>query len=680
MWWPGAAGWGAGLLFWSLIASSAPTVSVPKGANEVLPWEIWEDLHRLPELHPGNQVLLRGSHCPTGCRFDRHSADDWRYIYVDGEEGVIFEEAGAGAITRIWMTMGAGVSVPLNPDVRLRVYVDGEESPVVDLPLPDLFSGSSPPFLPPLVGQRLDSSGGNFSYVPIAYRDGCRVSLVGADKERIWFQFTFHRLDAPGQVVSFTGSEDLSAWTSLLAIQGTSPWPETSPWESSGVEVGPAEPVTLASRLGPGSLTGLLLDVVPESWTDLELLLTFDGEERVRMPLADFFAIGRGGPLPARSLFVGLDDSGRLYCYFPMPFHESFEVTLRHLGPPDASAVRVEYDVYGTASAPPVSSGLFGAVLSLSEETEIGVDFPLFELEGHGKWVGLFAQLGSVGTASRVYLEGDERVFIDGSLHPSVYGTGVEDFFNGGFYFDLGPFSKALHGSPYTQMVVDGESLTAAYRLMPTDGITFTNGISAGLEVGPTGDVSMRARIVSYFYQRPEAALHRWDVLDLGDPSSRLEHAYSAGGSPTFEVLDSRFEGEPPRALTATGVYRTPGTAEFVLRGHATSTRFRLRRRFDAGFAGQAAEIYVGGELVGRFPAVDVNTDRRWREIDVDLAPVVAEGAPLAVAIVAPPPAGGGDGTFTEFTYELWADGEAEVFADCFESGDLSSWSHAGPL
>ena len=97
-----------------------------------MPWETWEDLHRLAELHDGHQALLRSSRCPDGCRYDRHSAGDWRYLYIDGDEGVIFEETGAGAITRIWMTMGEGLSVPLDPDIRLRVYVDGAARPVVD--------------------------------------------------------------------------------------------------------------------------------------------------------------------------------------------------------------------------------------------------------------------------------------------------------------------------------------------------------------------------------------------------------------------------------------------------------------------------------------------------------------------------------------------------------------------
>ncbi|NJL28888.1 MAG: hypothetical protein HC897_13845 [Thermoanaerobaculia bacterium] len=103
------------------------------------PWEVWRDLHRLAELPAGDQVLLRSSHCLSGCRFDRHSEGDWRFLRLDGEEGVIFEEEGAGAIVRLWMTTGDGTSQPLDPTVRLRVYVDRAQTPVLDLPLPALF-------------------------------------------------------------------------------------------------------------------------------------------------------------------------------------------------------------------------------------------------------------------------------------------------------------------------------------------------------------------------------------------------------------------------------------------------------------------------------------------------------------------------------------------------------------
>ena len=55
------------------------------------PWEVWRDLKKIADLPVRNQVLLRSSYCPDGCRFDRHSDGDTRFLYTDGEEGVIFD-------------------------------------------------------------------------------------------------------------------------------------------------------------------------------------------------------------------------------------------------------------------------------------------------------------------------------------------------------------------------------------------------------------------------------------------------------------------------------------------------------------------------------------------------------------------------------------------------------------
>lgn len=637
------------------------------------------DLHGLAELHDGHQTLLRGSRCPDGCRYDRHSDGDWRYLWVDGDEGVIFEETGAGAITRIWMTMGEGVSVPLDADIRLRIYLDGAATPVVDTALPALFDGSTPPFAPPLVGHRLTSSGGNFSYVPIPYRDGCRVTLVGAHEKRIWYQINFHRLADDDGVETFTGGEDLSALADLLAIQGQDPWPPASGATTTGTaSLAPNEEHGLLAHDGQGSVTALKLRLDPALWPDVELRLTFDGEPAVRMALSDFFALGRVGSLPTRSLLVGLDEEGFLYSYFPMPFFDAAELALFHNG---TSATTVDYEFRLDSAAPSAQSGVFGAVLSNDTATPTGVDFPLLSLIGRGKIVGSFFELGATSGTLRNYLEGDERLFIDGSAHPAVYGTGVEDYFNGGFYFDQGPFSLALHGAPYTDLE-DGAGLplTAAYRLMLTDGITFENHLWAGLEGGPTGNVSMQARAVTYFYRRKPARLFLSDRLDLGNAADRDDHFYQVAGSHTFQELTALFEGEPPASATGTGVYRPPGAATFELRAAPTSTRYRLRRRLDAGLGGQRATILISGVPVGSFPPVDVNQARRWREIDIDLSARVESAEELAITVVAEPgPGGGTENTFSAFRYELWTDLPLRLFADGFESGDLSEWSLASP-
>ncbi len=116
-------------------ALTAGAGTAAAGELAALPWEVWNDPRSLPRLTPAHQVLMRSSHCPDGCRFDRHSMGDSRFIRLDGDEGVIFEEAGAGAITRIWMTQGAaGLSLPLdyisglgNLDERMLVLVDIEK-------------------------------------------------------------------------------------------------------------------------------------------------------------------------------------------------------------------------------------------------------------------------------------------------------------------------------------------------------------------------------------------------------------------------------------------------------------------------------------------------------------------------------------------------------------------------
>ena len=636
----------------SLALAAAGAAAAPSASSQEPPWEVWRDLARLAEIVPGERGLLRSSHCPSGCGQDRHEPGDWRYIRLDGDEGVVFEETGPGAITRIWMTMGEGASQPLDPDIRIRIYVDEAAAPVVDLPLPEMFAGRRAPFLPPLVVDRTLASGGNVSYVPIPYRSGCRVSLLGAHDKKIWFQFSSRRLASPDGVTSFTGREDLSAWTALLSAPGEDPWPPSpSAIVTTGeVRLGPGESATLLDVPGPDSVTALRLEAPARAWALVELQADFDGEARLRLPLADFFAVGAGGRRPTRSLLVGLGKDGALYSWFPMPFFHAARVRLRSLAASGEPPVALSYAIRRAGAAPRPESGLFGAALGVSDATPTGQDFPLLDLEGEGRWVGLFAELGSVGTLSRAYLEGDERVFLDDSRHPQAYGTGVEDLFGGGFYFDAGPFGRALHGSPY-HLLLPGSDVTAAYRLMLTDAVPFARRIHAGLEGGHTGEVSMRARTVAFYYLRRGTGLVERDLFDVALAGSREDHCYSTDGPQTVKPLTGAFEGEPPVPLAGAALYRPPGVAHFVLRG-ATGPRLRIRRRFDAGWAWQRADVFVNGHYAGAFPPSEANSFRRWRETDLDLPG--AEGD-LSVSVVSLPDPISGTVPFTEAAYELWS-------------------------
>jgi len=649
------------------------------------PWAAWPDLSRLATVFDGHQVLLRSSHCPSACRFDRHSSGDGRYLRQEGAEGVIFDQPGAGAITRIWMTSGMGVSMPLDPAVRIRFYFDGEATPTIDLPLPALFDGSVEPFTPPLTATHQTASGGFLSDVPLPFREGCKVTLEGADDYRLWFQFTYHRLASAAGVVTFIGDEDLGEWRQLLSSPGLDPWP-TNPSatiENDVLTLQPGEARTVWNASGQGMITALLLDIPPADRSRVDLRLRFDGEITADLPLSDAFAYGRGGDLPTRSLLVGEDAEGLLYLYFPMPYQSSAGISLTETGAARrGSSVTLTWEVRHLPAAPDPAAGRFGIQRRSVASSTPGEDLPLLKLGGSGKWVGLFADLSAAGDSSRQYLEGDERVYLDASTHPLHYGTGVEDFFSGGFYFDQGPFRRALHGAPYHLLPPSPgeEDVTAAYRLMVADAVPFRNGIRAELETGPIGDIPLRALTVAYYYRRTEPLLEMRDELDLGDPQSRLDHQYQVTGASTDYSLDAKFQDEPPTPLLAEGVRRPPGPASFVLSGVDAGDLVRLRRLLDAGIPGQTADVVIGGRVVATFPPVAENPSRRFEEVDVDLDPTRVGSGQLSVEVVVRDEGPAMPREFTAFRYQLWAGRPPSLlFADGFESGTTGAWQLTVP-
>lgn len=643
----------------SAVVLSAPTAWT-QGQSDCLPWEIWSDLGEIARLRLDHRVVMRSSRCPDGCAYDRHSDGDERFIRRFGDEGVIFELEGAGAITRIWMTQGeSAISHPLDENIRLRLTLDGAVDPVIDLPLPAVF-GAVAPFTAPLAVDREDSSGGNVNYVPMAFRQGCRLSLVGAESARIWFQITGHRLASPDGITSFTGDEDLSEWRALLASPGTDPWADgaTHPTISGATTLGPGEIEVLADLVGPDSLTALRLDVARERWNEVELVLDFDGERCAEMMLADFFAVGRAGSEATRSLLIGAGEPNELYSYFPMPFFRTARVTIR-LAESALEPVDLDFVVRRRGRIPPADSGVFGAQLRVVEMSILGRDSVIAQLRGPGRWVGLFLEAGSIGTQVQLFLEGDERVHADGSRHPALYGTGVEDFFGGGFYYRIDsmvstPFRRALHGMTYDLSDATGRAM-GMYRLMLTDAPVFGASLEVGLEGGPVNQTPVRLRAVSYFYSRPTPPMRRRDLLDLGDPDSRLAHLYAWNGDQQCSDLDGLFEDEPPTRLVAGECTRGEGAASFVLRGLQRAQQVFLRRRFDAAEGDQRATVVVEGATAVPLTFEDANPHRRWRERVTLLERWYGADSELDLSVDVPPPPIPDLIEFSESRWELWA-------------------------
>jgi hypothetical protein len=263
---------------------------------------------------------------------------------------------------------------------------------------------------------------------------------------------------------------------------------------------------------GPDLINGILLRVPRADRDDVDIRLAFDGETRVHMSVADFFAVGTSPDSAPMSLLVGEGPNGDLYCYFPMPFFDRAVIELSRKRRQGRKRVAVEYAVRRMGQTPLPSSGLFGAERSVTEATQPGTGHTVLDQPGRGRWVGLFAELGGIGSASRDYLEGDEMVFIDALERPRIHGTGVEDLFGGGFYFQVdagGPvrFGTAIHGMVHDRRAPDGSMTTEMYRLFLTDAAVWKRRIRAVIEAGPVNRTEMRARTVSYFYSAPSLAV-----------------------------------------------------------------------------------------------------------------------------------------------------------------------------
>lgn len=658
-----------------------------------LPWEIWVSPSQLATLTADDIVLERSSHCLDGCRYDRSNpgpedpADNpypLRWLYRDGDEDVVFDERGPGAVTRFWVTTGFGGSTCIDPAIRVRFYVDGATTPTLDIALAALFDGSTPPFTAPLVADNAQASGGYVSYVPIAYASSLRIALVGADNgglnpctandERLlWFQFQHHRLAHGTAVASFAPGVDFPEWRAFLAHAGDDPWNGMLDAEQQSSTLAPGGTLSLATHAGAGWLRGIRLRLPREAYAAVALRLLIDGATAVEMPLADFFATDVTTTASPRGVLAGEDAIGWLYAWLPMPFRASVDVALV-AGPSLSGPVAIDSALtFDPAVVPDAAAAFFADV---SDTCRPSGDLTLYQKQGAGKIVGVAARYHADGVADLGYLEGDERIYLDGATAPVWYGTGVEDFYNGAFYFDHGAYAQPWSGA--SEVDGDGGGTTAAYRWLMTDALAYASGARLMQEAGfsPMEPVPTCARAVTYAFRAPRADVVVYDAFDVGGAAASA-HAYAPPAGAICSDVSGAFEDEPPTTRVATACSYTSGASAFRFVIADGVPPLRLRRTFDAsaGLPGEiagapAAEIFVNGLAAAAFPPAIANPMRRWQEQEAVLDPAIGAGA-LDIEIVpefttyAP--------LFAESRWALAGAWKDDVFANGFEAAAVAA-------
>lgn len=387
----------------------------------------------------------------------------------------------------------------------------------------------------------------------------------------------------------------------------------------------------------------------------LHLGIRFDGSARpaVSAPLGLFFGTAFGAARVRALLFAVHPGAGLLESFWPMPFAHSATLTLRNAASVPVAIgyrVRVRPDPADAAALASGQEGYFHATYAAQTPTTPGHDYVFLSAGGTGKLVGL--SMGLSTPPGMPYglqnLQGNEQIYLDGNRTPAYLGTGTEDFFQGGWYFQHGPFTLPSQGSPVQVVGPHFSAHLAAYRLFLADALPFYRGLWGGLQVGPLANLSADYSSVAFWYGLPHGSLR--DAQRIS-PAATVPAAGAAALGPLTSVFQGRWNGSPS---TATGV--RAASAAFRLPVSPGNAGVLLRARFDQCPGRQAARVYVDGALVGLWLQPQSDCAERWRESTFLLPAAATHGrSSIAVRLVAtagPWPASGVAPSWSAFGYQ----------------------------
>ncbi len=458
---------------------------------------------------------LCSSFDPTGGnddynRYLRQTADGW---------WVLADLQGPGYISRFWFTGG-------EPSHAVRLYFDNEKTPRIDCSIGE-FCGGTAPFLPPLAAYENYCY---YNYVPLPYARRVIVMVkAGAWQPggwpRLFYQINYNPLSKSTGLSSFTYREAAGAEAALQLVRTS--WSE--PARALADLGGASNAVTL--KLEPGATSGLprikgpamiremrvtphYADLAAPSQRDRLLRdvivrIRWNGSvtDSVAAPLGDFCGcVWRRTPF--RSLFLGAEGDS-LIARLPMPFMVSADVLFENQG-----GFPLQLDVACAVEAMPDMDGQLGylhAAWRRSTPHDIGRPHEVLATAGRGRYAGLIM---SVTTLDKNFwiLEGDELMWRDGQSEPFWRGTGLEDYFNGGWYYQ-NVMTRPLHGLPFKSFF-----RTVQYRMHLPDPVCFQNAFRIIFERGPDHVSRGWIESMAYYYLAAPGPAHS----ELLTPEERL--------------------------------------------------------------------------------------------------------------------------------------------------------------
>lgn len=513
-------------------------------------------VNRLTDMEHLAVLPESGEQCAQASSYDRashyvpetgeyvnwaHNGDGTGIVRMEGDEAVLADIQGPGVIWRFWMALAG--------EGHIKIYLDGAEKPVLDLPATAYFSGKQPPFNRP--GLVYEASSGKNSYVPIPFQKTCKITASG-DWGR-YYEFTYgtfpegttppsfqEALDPEGSAALDRASERLSRAGRVLPDQ----YPDQQQVSVSEV-VEPGEAVSFHEVNGPRAIVAL--DVKPEySGTiddrdrlrELILRITWDNEEypAVLAPLGDFFGTAPGINF-YKSWPMGMTPEG-FYSHWYMPFAEHARIEIVNEGPdPQEVSITIQH---AALSRPTSELGRFNVIWHDGLKSDPGrpIDWFFLDTRGWGRFCGLALHIWN--PLGGWWGEGDEKFYVDGEKFPSTHGTGSEDYF-GYAWCDHNPFERPFHNQTHSVPMnpcanptrEESGGWTSNNRWHIADNIPFQESFLASIEKYLPDDRPTRYEATVYWYA---------DKLDVNRPAlpplERRMYEQEAREEQLFDLLD----------------------------------------------------------------------------------------------------------------------------------------------
>ncbi len=433
------------------------------------------------------------------------NGDADHYLSKTGNRVVLSDIRGPGCIYRFWSANAAG---------HLYIYFDGESKPTIDCPMQDFFLARVAPFVQPIVGHR---SGGWYSYFPMPFQKSCRIEVT--DPGGMYYHVQYQLYPDGTPIRTFTrelSSEDKSALDTIVGQwngAGIDPKPddaanpEVAIQGTFGLNAGSSK--SFANIKGSGEISSIHMKIMPADRLSLRqtlLRVTWDDAKKpaIESPVGDFFGIGFGDHR-FKSLPTAMTDN-EYVCYWPMPFAKGAKFQLVNLGTEALKSVSWTVQ-YKKLKKPLENVGYFHAQWH-RQTTVNGEHYHILHAVGRGLYVGEHTDMQ--GDRGIGFLEGDEKLYADGEQFPAIHGTGTEDFYTGGWYFDEGPFNRAYHGCTVKS---DEFSRVSAYRYQIQDCVPFQKELYVDIEHGGTNDYpGADYSSVAYWYL--DSPVHDWSPID----------------------------------------------------------------------------------------------------------------------------------------------------------------------